>query len=470
MPESFEKEINLNTSENPKSKQIQKKFKITFTYEDDNNFKIKAIADDGDEHFFFHFKQSDYVNKEEKDFVEKIKSFKQLLQTIKTAIEKKRLILWRDHETLKITLYYTIIYEIKKISFELHQELTPEMEKELIGEFYKDSEKILETKNNTDYRAEIVKYDKQFIDYGDRDIIKVTIENKGTCTWPRFDSSLVCVPEFSTLLCEEYVFDDEEVLPGEQVDVQLEFLKDEEGNLEPPFFTCLHLHIHPQNFDPMLVLDFSDAFKEEKIMASEEEIDKFNQTKITKIQTRIENKNTVRKTIITTRVKKVNNPNNNNKDSMFAKGSRVLFNANQPNKPKNNNNNMQMNNMNNMQMNNMNNMNTMQMNNMNNMNTMQMNNMNNMNTMQMNNMNNMNNTQMGNNMGMYNNNTQMGNNMGMYNNNMQMSYNNNNSYNNMQMNNNNNMGWNNNMQMNNNNMQMNNNNMQMNNNMNMGKK
>jgi len=440
MPESFEKEINLNTSENPKSKQIQKKFKITFTYEDDNNFKIKAIADDGDEHFFFHFKQSDYVNKEEKDFVEKIKSFKQLLQTIKTAIEKKRLILWRDHETLKITLYYTIIYEIKKISFELHQELTPEMEKELIGEFYKDSEKILETKNNTDYRAEIVKYDKKFIDYGDRDIIKVTIENKGTCTWPRFDSSLVCVPEFSTLLCEEYVFDDEEVLPGEQVDVQLEFLKDEEGNLEPPFFTCLHLHIHPQNFDPMLVLDFSDAFKEEKIMASEEEIDKFNQTKITKIQTRIENKNNVRKTIITTRVKKVNNPNNNNKDSMFAKGSRVLFNANQPNKPKNNNNNMQMNNMNNM-------------------NNMQMNNMNNMNTMQMNNMNNMNNTQMGNNMGMYNN-TQMGNNMGMYNNNMQMSYNNN-SYNNMQMNNNNNMGW-------NNNMQMNNNNMQMNNNMNMG--
>ena len=274
------------------------------------------------------------------------------------------------------------------------------MEKELIGEFYKDSEKILETKNNTDYRAEIVKYDKQFIDYGDRDIIKVTIENKGTCTWPRFDSSLVCVPEFSTLLCEEYVFDDEEVLPGEQVDVQLEFLKDEEGNLEPPFFTCLHLHIHPQNFDPMLVLDFSDAFKEEKIMASEEEIDKFNQTKITKIQTRIENKNNVRKTIITTRVKKVNNPNNNNKDSMFAKGSRVLFNANQPNKPKNNNNNMQMNNMNNM------------------------------NTMQMNNMNN---TQMGNNMGMYNNNTQMGNNNEMYNNNMQMNNKNMGIYNNMNM-------------------------------------
>lgn len=332
MPQVFEKVVYLSMNEELKAKMLNKSYKVKFIYEDDNNFKIQATSDDNYDNYLYHFKMSDYVNMEGKDFTEKVKNFKLLLETIKTGFTKKKIVLWREYENLKITIYYMIIYEVKKISFELHPQLTHEQEKELIGKFYEDSEKILETKNNNDYRAEIVKFDKQFIDYGDRDIIKVTIENKGTCSWPRFESSLKCVPEFSTLLCEDYVFDNDDVQPGEQVDVELEFLKNEEDNLDPPYFTFLHLHIHPQNFDPMLILDFGDAFKNEKIMANEEEIDKFNENKITRIQTRIAKKNEIRKTIITTKIKKGNNQQakNQNNSNFLGKGTKVFFNSNAP--------------------------------------------------------------------------------------------------------------------------------------------
>jgi len=368
MPQIFEKDVHLSMNEDLKAKMLAKSYKVKFIYEDDNNFKIQATSDDNYDNYLYQFKMSDYVNMEGKDFTERVKNFKLLLETIKTGFTKKKIVLWREYENLKITIYYMIIYEVKKISFELHPQLTHEQEKELIGKYYEDSEKILETKNNNDYRAEIVKYDKQFVDYGDRDIIKVTIENKGTCSWPRFESSLKCVPEFSTLLCEDYVFDNDDVQPGEQVEVELEFLKNEADNLEPPYFTFLHLHIHPENFDPMLILDFGDAFKNEKVMASEEDIDKFNENKITRIQTRIQNKNDIRKTIITTKIKKGTKQNNQSNNNFLGKGTKVFFNSNAPQTKKNNQNKMSQNNMmnnnqNNMMNNNMNNMNNMNMNN-----------------------------------------------------------------------------------------------------------
>ena len=443
MPQTFETEMQLSMNESRTSKKLDKKYKIQFIYEDDNNFIIQATSDDKYDNYLYHFKMSDYVNMEGKDFTQKIKNFKLLLETIKTGFEKKKVVLWREYENLKITFYYMMIYEIKKISFEMHPQLTVEQEKELIGKYYEDSEKIMETTNNNDYRAEIIKYEKQFIDFGDRDIIKVTVENKGTCSWPRFESSLRCVPEFSTLLCEEYIFDNDDVQPGEQVEVELEFLKNEEGNLEPPHFTFLHLHIHPQNYAPMLILDFGDAFKNTRIMASEEDIDKFNENKITRIQTRIANKNEIRKTIITTKIKKGGNQQakNQSNNNFLGKGSKVFFNSNAPQKKNNQNNNM---NQNNMMNNNMNNQNNMMSNNMNNMNNMNMNNMpSNFNRPPMNN-NYCNNNSYNNN---FNNNSYNNNfNNNNYNNNF-----NNNAYNNMpQMNNNMqrmNNNYNNNMQM-----------------------
>ena len=61
-------------------------------------------------------------------------------------------------------------------------------------------------------------------------VIKVTIKNVGICTWPR-GSSFVCVPEYSTLLCEEYIILDDDVIPGYEITINLEFLKKMKKNI-----------------------------------------------------------------------------------------------------------------------------------------------------------------------------------------------------------------------------------------------
>ena len=61
-------------------------------------------------------------------------------------------------------------------------------------------------------------------------------------------ASFQCVPEFSSLLCKKYFFENE-IIPGEEVEFSLEFIKNEE-HLEQHFYTFMHLHIHLQNFDP----------------------------------------------------------------------------------------------------------------------------------------------------------------------------------------------------------------------------
>ena len=74
----------------------------------------------------------------------------------------------------------------------------------------------------------------------------------------------------------------------------------------------LHLNVYYHNFQPMLVLDFSDAFKSGRKLADEEEIERYNQNRYTKISTRIENKNKARQTIITTRLQQQKNQQSNN--------------------------------------------------------------------------------------------------------------------------------------------------------------
>jgi len=261
LPEnSYETKMFLHQNESLDSKLLSKSYVVTFICEDDNNFKIKANNDD--DNYLFHFRYSDYVNMKEKDFIYKINNFKLLLETVEKAINKNRVTLCNIGESLKLTFYYTNIYEEKEMSFELHEQLTDEEEKELIGKFYAESE-VIDGTNDIDYRAEVVNYNKDFEDYGDRKIIRATIKNIGTTTWKKGITSLQCVPEFSSLLCKEYFFEDE-VIPGDEVEITLEFLENEE-NLEPPYFTFMHLHILLQNYEPMLVFDFNNSFINKKI-------------------------------------------------------------------------------------------------------------------------------------------------------------------------------------------------------------
>ena len=186
-----------------------------------------------------------------------------MIETIKEAFEKKRLTLFKFYDSFMMTIFYTIIFKEEKISFELHQQSKDEeYEKKLIGKFYSESEPIEELQN-IDYRAELVEYNTNFEDCGDRSIIKIKVKNIGNCTWDRHDTSFRCVPEFSTLLCNEY-FLTEDIIPGDEHEIELEFMKGDPDNLEPPYFTFLHLNVNYQNYEPMLILDFNNAFKEEK--------------------------------------------------------------------------------------------------------------------------------------------------------------------------------------------------------------
>jgi hypothetical protein len=255
-----ETELYLHADETLESKVLKKSFKVTFINEDKNNFKIKA-RDDSDT-YIFHFRMADWANRKETDFTLQIHNFDLLLKAARLAIEKRRVVLSKIYDNLQLTFHYTNIFEDKTLSFELHSQLSDEEEKELIGKYYEDSEMVYET-TTVDYRAEIVKYNKNFEDYGDRNIVRVTVKNIGTCVWEREVASLRCVPEFSTLICKEYYFE-EDVIAGDEIEIALEFLKREEENLEPPYFTCLHLHMNHQNYTPMLVLDFDNSFTTKK--------------------------------------------------------------------------------------------------------------------------------------------------------------------------------------------------------------
>lgn len=218
---------------------------------------------DEEDNHIIQFTLPNWANRKEKDFTTKINNFKLLIEAMKEAVEKKRLIVYRFFDSFMLTIFYTIIFKEEKISFELHKQLEDkELEKLLIGQFFSDSEPINELAC-IDYKAELLEYSTNFEDYGDRSIIKIRVKNIGNCTWERNLSSFRCVPEFSTLLCNECPLT-EDVIPGDEYEAELEYMKGEPDNYEPPYFTFLHLHTLSQNFEPMLILDFNNAFKEEK--------------------------------------------------------------------------------------------------------------------------------------------------------------------------------------------------------------
>ena len=256
----FKTLINLNANENLDSKKLEKSVYLSCFIEE-QMFNIK-ILDEEDNHII-QFTLPNWANRKEKDFTTKINNFKLLIEAMKEAVEKKRLIVYRFFDSFMLTIFYTIIFKEEKISFELHKQLEDkELEKLLIGQFFSDSEPINELAC-IDYKAELLEYSTNFEDYGDRSIIKIRVKNIGNCTWERNLSSFRCVPEFSTLLCNECPLT-EDVIPGDEYEAELEYMKSEPDNYEPPYFTFLHLHILSQNFEPMLILDFNNAFKEEK--------------------------------------------------------------------------------------------------------------------------------------------------------------------------------------------------------------
>ena len=257
----FEDTIFLNRNENLDSDKMEKSYLLSCTIEN-NMFKITACDDE--ETFLLQFKLVDWMTRKEKDFIKLVNNYELIMKTMKEGFENGRIVLYKiDSFALKLIIYYTIIFKEESISFELHKKSEDEEEeKRLISQFYSESEPIIQ-ENNTEYRAEKIDYTKEFEDEGDRSIIRLRLKNTGVCTWERGRASLQCVPGYSTLLCKEYFFDDD-IISGEEIEVPLEFIKNDPENLNPPFFTLLQLHIHPRNFEPMIVLDFDETFKKRK--------------------------------------------------------------------------------------------------------------------------------------------------------------------------------------------------------------
>ena len=256
----YETLLNLNASGEITSKKLDKSI-ILSCYIENEMFNIKVI-DEKDNHII-QFKLPDWAKRKEKEFTTKINNFKLLIETIKEAVKKNRLIVYKFYDSFMLSIFYTIIFKEEIISFELHeQSQDEEIEREMIGKFFSESEPIDEF-NDIDYKAELLDYSTNFEDYGDRSIIKLRVKNIGNTTWDRHVTTFRCVPEFSTLLCNEYSLT-EDVIPGDEHEIELEFMKGEPGNLEAPYFTFLHLNVLYRNYEPMLILDFNNAFKEEK--------------------------------------------------------------------------------------------------------------------------------------------------------------------------------------------------------------
>lgn len=241
----FEARLKLSKGEELESGLCEKLFTVSLKNEDKNNFILKAT--DGEEEYILHLKYSDYINLVEREFSKICNNFQLLFNKLKSSFESK-----------KVVICKTIIYSLKMIFYFKRKTLSFE----LFPKDYTPSEVIEHLQaSDRQYKADLIKYDKKFEDYGDRFIIKCVIENVGTTTWDKKITSLVCLPEYSSLICNEFFFE-EEVIPNEQVCIELEYLKKEELNLSPPYFTFLYLQVKGVIFDPGLVLDFNDTFNE----------------------------------------------------------------------------------------------------------------------------------------------------------------------------------------------------------------
>ena len=245
-PENFfETNLYLHKGEELESGKTQKSFTVSLSNEDENNFIIKVT--DKEEEYILHLKYSDYINSVERSFTRNFNSFKLLFDKLKSSFENNKVVLVKtSNYSVKLIFYF----KKKSLPFEI------------FPKDYETSQPIEEHLkiNDREYKAELIKYEKNLEDYGDRYFVKCLIENVGTTTWDKEITSLICLPEYSSLICNEYFFE-EEVIPNDRVEIELEFLKSEE-QLKPPFFTFVYLRVQGVIFDPGLVLDFSDIFNE----------------------------------------------------------------------------------------------------------------------------------------------------------------------------------------------------------------
>ena len=253
----FEVKIPLHETECLHSKKLVKICSLKFTKEDDNIFKIDAVVDDKE--FLASFTMFDLLNMKEKNFTHKIHNFKLLLKAIKKGVKKKKVTVSQFNTSLKFTLFYTIVYDKEKISFELNPKRSEENKKEV----EKEKENLNEIKNEN-YKAELIEYSRDMEDLGDRNIVKAIFENKGNCTWPKGKTSFTCLPEFSSLLCQECILEDD-VMPGEQIEIYLEFLKNEKQSLKKKYFTALNLNVYQERFENIFLLDFNNPLNQEKV-------------------------------------------------------------------------------------------------------------------------------------------------------------------------------------------------------------
>ena len=251
----FEVKIPLHESECLHSKKLEKICSLKFTKEDDNIFKIDAVVDDKE--FIASFTIFDLLNMKQKNFIHKIHNFKLLLKAIKKGVKKNKVTVSQLNTSLKLTLFYTIVYDKEKISFELNPKPSEEDKKE------EEKEKVNEIKNEN-YKAELIEYSRDMEDLGDRNIVKAIFENKGSFTWPKGKTSFTCLPEFSSLFCQECILEDD-VMPGEQIEINLEFLKNGKQGLKKKYFTALNLNVYQDRFENIFLLNFNNPLNQEKV-------------------------------------------------------------------------------------------------------------------------------------------------------------------------------------------------------------
>ena len=260
------------------------------------------------------------------------------MKTIKEAYEKGRLVLYNpDGFSLMLKIYYTIIFKEENISFELHKKSEDEEEnKRLIGEFYSGSDSVV-GKTDLRFKADLIGYKKKFEEYKETSFIKIRVKNIGTCTWDRKLTSFKCVHEYSTLICNDYILE-RDVIPDTEEEIELEFMKKNPNNIDSQRYTSLQLNYYDLGYEPLLFLDFDDAFKDDEIKkdSEEEENNKINIIKEEKKEEN-ENKNEI---IIHKEEKSFNeddlkiNLNNNNNLINEEKKDEIKINLDEENKSK----------------------------------------------------------------------------------------------------------------------------------------
>lgn len=243
-------------------------YNIEFINEDNINFAIRCFNNKSK--YLCYFNISDYFNNMDWDFIEKVNNFEKLKEILNISISKKKARLCKVSDSFLFAVHYPIIYENKYIIFELHKELSNFEEKKIIGLNYKHAKNLIEevdNKINNYFKFEKIKIENIFEEFEDRYKMKVILKNIGTAPWPKKISSLKCVPRLSSVLCEDYIFD-EDIMPEREIEVNLEIFKLIK-NAKGPYLTVLQLNISPNKYGQLLVIDTRNLFNKDKITPNE---------------------------------------------------------------------------------------------------------------------------------------------------------------------------------------------------------